>query len=219
MAGLKYVRPTAIATCLVCGIKFTSVKSKILSGERKCCSVQCRGRIARSKQENTGRKPSHGGCVGGKLSSLYRRWAGIKGRCYHTKNSAYKNYGARGITMCQEWRESFETFSKWAIENGFRDELQIDRKENDRGYYPDNCRWVTPRRNANNRRNSVSLPGGLRVSEVAESIGVSRQAIRYRLSNLKLPVDVAISIPKTPNGVKRKYFKKLNAHLWLMGSA
>ena len=85
---------------------------------------------------------------------LHRTWNSMKQRCSNPKFKQYKDYGGRGITVCPEWasRDGFVSFAKWALENGFREDLEIDRRDNDRGYSPDNCRWVTHKVNMNNRR-------------------------------------------------------------------
>lgn len=72
---------------------------------------------------------------------LYRRWAHIKERCLSPKSKDYHKYGAKGITICQEWL-NYLVFKEWALRNGYRDELTIDRIEGTKGYSPDNCRWV-----------------------------------------------------------------------------
>ena len=89
---------------------------------------------------------------------LINRREGIMERCTNPNHVAYKSYGERGITVCQEWIDSPQAFVDWALANGFSPELQIDRIDNDKGYSPDNCRWVTARENIRNRSNSVITP-------------------------------------------------------------
>ena len=84
---------------------------------------------------------------------LYCRWENMKSRCYRKSDKDYPNYGGRGITMCDEWRYDFWAFADWAMENGYRDGLTIDRKDNDKGYSPDNCRWITRYEQNQNKRN------------------------------------------------------------------
>ena len=85
-------------------------------------------------------------------SKLYEVWKSIKQRCFNPNNSSYKNYGGRGITMCDEWKNDFTSFLNWSINNGYSIGLTIDRVNNDWNYCPNNCRWVDRRIQANNTR-------------------------------------------------------------------
>lgn len=99
-----------------------------------------------------GSEPIYGDIGRLKDCVLYHRWRGMKRRCYNKNFSQYKDYGGRGITMCEEWLYSFRNFYDWAMSHGFSEELEIDRIDNDGNYEPNNCRWVTHKVNANNRR-------------------------------------------------------------------
>lgn len=88
---------------------------------------------------------------------LFLVWETMRSRCNNPNRGKYKDYGARGISVCEEWQNSASSFCEWALSNGYSEGLQIDRIDNDKGYSPDNCRWVTPKQNSRNRRNNVFL--------------------------------------------------------------
>ena len=88
--------------------------------------------------------------------SIYWAWKSMKQRCQNPKCKAYHNYGARGISVCEEWQK-FEPFCSWALENGYQKGLDLDRIDNDSGYSPDYCRWTDRRTNTLNRRCTVNL--------------------------------------------------------------
>ena len=75
-------------------------------------------------------------------------------RCTNQNNKSYKIYGGRGIKICNEWKEDKESFYNWAISNGYKEGLQLDRINTNGDYEPSNCRWVTSKQNNNNRRNN-----------------------------------------------------------------
>ena len=85
----------------------------------------------------------------------------MKTRCYNPSSNKYHAYGARGIKVCDEWKNSFKKFKEWALSNGYGDNLTIDRINNDGNYEPSNCRWVTNKQNTNNtRKNRVITYNG-----------------------------------------------------------
>ena len=86
---------------------------------------------------------------------IYRIWQDMKSRCYDPKVPCFKYYGGRGITVCDEWKNSFEEFDKWSMKNGYADNLTIDRKNTYEGYSPDNCRWITIQEQQKNRRSCL----------------------------------------------------------------
>lgn len=94
------------------------------------------------------------GCCG---TPLYRSWYHMKSRCSNPNDKNYDIYGGRGITVCDEWRNSFETFRDWAFANGYADNLTIDRIDNDKGYSPENCRWISIAEQQRNKSNCIYI--------------------------------------------------------------
>jgi hypothetical protein len=94
---------------------------------------------------------------------LYSVWEGIKARCQNQNNTSFNSYGGRGIKICKEWQNNFKLFFHWAIQNGWKSGLQIDRIDNDKGYMSSNCRFVTPRKNVCNRRDKFKSRYGIGV--------------------------------------------------------
>ena len=83
---------------------------------------------------------------------LYKVWQGMKTRCYNKNFIYFKNYGGRGINICNEWKNDFSSFYNWAINNGYKENLTIDRINNDGNYEPSNCRWITRAEQNRNQR-------------------------------------------------------------------
>lgn len=94
---------------------------------------------------------------GMKGTRIYSIWCDIKKRCNNPNSKNYKNYGAKGITVCQEWCNDFVAFYEWSMKNGYSDRLTIDRINNKKGYSPDNCRWITFLEQQNNKLNNIVI--------------------------------------------------------------
>lgn len=124
-------------------------------------------------------RTKHGHAGRGRKSAEYRIWRGMRDRCEYPTHISYRYYGARGITVCDRWRD-FPTFLR---DMGPRPSPKhsIDRKDGSRGYEPDNCRWAT-RAEQNNNASSNVYVGGYRVSEIAAANGVGASAIRQRIA-------------------------------------
>lgn len=94
---------------------------------------------------------------GKRKTKLYGVWATMRNRCYNENVKVYYRYGGRGIEVCEEWKNSFTCFHNWAISNGYKEGLTLDRIDVDGNYEPSNCRWVTMKIQNNNRRDTISV--------------------------------------------------------------
>ena len=114
---------------------------------------------------------------------LYDIWANMIGRCKNPNNKDYPNYGGRGIFVCEEWKKS-DAFLEWSKENGYTDELTLDRIDTNKGYSPSNCRWITNAAQQRNKRNNriISYNGESHcVAEWAEITGINVRTLDSRL--------------------------------------
>lgn len=125
---------------------------------------------------------------------LYTIWQNLKQRCYNEHDASYSNYGGRGITVCEEWRYDFPAFHDWALANGYRDDLTIDRIDNDSSYSPENCRWTTVTEQCRNRRSNIKIKIGNSTKtlvEWCEIFDLDYQLVnaRYHQSNGIISID------------------------------
>lgn len=118
---------------------------------------------------------------------LYRIWTNARYRCSNPNANNYKYYGGKGITFCEEWNK-FASFCKWSLNNGYEDDLTLDRVDVNKGYEPNNCRWVTMKDQTNNKRNNVyyEYDGQLHtLSQWSEIYGLNYDTVLTRYSNGK----------------------------------
>lgn len=136
------------------------------------------------------------------VNKLRRVWNGMKTRCYNPDALAYKNYGGRGIYICERWKDNFENFfdDMW---RGYKDGLQIDRINNDGPYSPDNCRWVTPKENQRNKRTNHFITTLLGTKTIVEMAEICRIKAKLISSRLKSGIPEALSI--LPAGIRLNF--------------
>lgn len=171
-------------------LKYTGTKKWRLAWYLCQCSCGCKIEID-SKRLVTGAK-THCGCKNtyphrkhnGCGTRLYRIWKSMKARCYNKNNENYKLYGARGISICEEWMNDFVNFRDWAMLNGYNEYLTIDRIDNNGNYEPSNCRWVTVKVQSNNRRTNHLITYKNQthtISEWSEILNIPQMVISGRL--------------------------------------
>jgi hypothetical protein len=184
---LEILKGRSIYECVCdCG-NITTVKAKyLLNGD----TVSCGCRKLEASAENRKKSVTHG------LTKhpLYKVWSSMKDRCMNENCHAFNDYGGRGITVCDEWINSFETFFNDMI-GGYSQGLELDRENNELGYYKNNCRWVTPTINKRNRRKSVFLTINGITKHIAEwsfETGISRHSIFHRIKHYHYTGEVAL---------------------------
>ncbi len=165
-----------------------------LNGSRRaiCICKVCNGKYEVDPNKLKYRK--HCGCIKhGKRVCPYSKshprlmqsYQHMKARCYNTNNKDYYNYGARGIIICNEWKESPEIFCEWSLNNGYSDNLTIDRINSNGNYEPDNCRWVDSKTQARNTRRNVltlSIADQIRIDKIKFGLTHDQLANKYGVS-------------------------------------
>ena len=129
---------------------------------------------------------------------LYREWAGMKRRCYTKSIKAYKNYGERGIEVCEAWKDSFEAFCEWALANGYSDDLTIERIDTNGNYCPENCTWIPLNQQQRNRRTSyfIEYNGQIKnLTDWCKYFGLDYGVMHNRIHKLGWSFERAISEP------------------------
>lgn len=143
--GKSYGNPRAMFRCDCGKTKEIFVRSVATGRTRSCGCLQ----LAYARK----RSYKHGMTY----TRLYGIWCNMKDRCSNPNNIGFNLYGGRGITVCDEWCIDFRCFEQWAVTNGYNDDLTIDRVNVNKGYSPNNCRWVTPKEQSRNRRSNIMI--------------------------------------------------------------
>ena len=173
--------------CCDCGSSVVVVSGNLRSGNTISCGCV-------SKELSIKRNTTHGRCG----TRLYTEWLCMKHRCYNQKNKSFVYYGGRGITVCDEWKNDFQAFYDWAMQNGYTDNLTIDRKDVNGNYEPSNCRWITTQEQMNNKRNNHLLTYNGKIQTMKQwsnETGISYYVIRSRINTYGWSVERALTTP------------------------
>ena len=185
----NHKRHYGIFKCGLCGTEFKTMLHGVKNGNTKSCGCYQKRIVSETHK-------THGKCY----TRLYRIWASIKDRTLNINTKVFNDYGCRGITICDEWKNDFMSFYNWAMENGYEENkgLSIDRIDNEGNYCPENCRWTTITiQNRNQRVSKKSITGFKGVTYDRRDkvykvhIGVSKVSIY--LGSFKTPIEGAIA--------------------------
>lgn len=145
----KYKKRHWLCQCKCGNVSIVST-SQLKSGKTKSCG--CLRRETTSQNAKKIKSTHH-------LTNtrIYSIWRSMKKRCYLSSNDAYKDYGARGIKVCDKWKNDFISFYNWAMANGYKEDLTLDRINVNGNYEPNNCRWANWKVQQNNKRNNIFL--------------------------------------------------------------
>ena len=163
----------------------------VVRGHTKSCGCL-------SAESNIARNTKHGM----KGERIYTCWLAMRSRCEKPQNKSYKHYGGRGIKLCDEWHDAY-VFKEWALQNGYSDDLQIERVNNDGDYEPSNCRWATRVEQANNKRTNklININGETKTAaEWARNSGITYNTIITRLKRGWRGVELLRPMRRYPRG-------------------
>ena len=178
-------------------------------GARWVCRCDCGGYTVVSRSSLVCGTTCSCGCLKNELSSqrlkkqltthglskerLYNTWKGIKRRCYKEHDRGFKHYGARGISMCEEWRKDYLVFREWAYASGYADNLTIERIDVNGNYCPENCKWIPLEDQLRNRRNMYRYKGKS-ISTWANELGLDRQKVYDRVHKQGWSIEEALEL-------------------------
>lgn len=149
-------------------------RHSVVSGNSKSCG--CLSIEKASERASTHRMSG---------SRIHNIWKGMKERCYNPNHEQYKDYGGRGILICDEWKDDFLLFYNWAINNDYQNNLTIDRIDNNGNYEPNNCKWSTRKEQGNNQRTNHLLTYNNKtqtISQWADEVGLNNHTLQTRIS-------------------------------------
>lgn len=173
----------SIRKCEYCGREFYTTRNKYCS---RNCNYLARRKVLPKEEVNT---------IGNsKNPKLYKKWWHMINRCNNSKDISFKNYGMRGIKVCEEWLD-FRNFEKWSLQNNFNDNLELDRIDSNGNYEPSNCRFITRLENSRNRRITLKYQyKGKRTTlkEIADLEEIKYKTLWQKIHRDKLTLEQAL---------------------------
>lgn len=190
-----------------CGNKILANPSKLVYGVQNACVC---GKRESSLTSNKKHGESH--------TRLFAIWVSMRDRCNNPQNNRYNRYGGRGITVCDEWSNSYESFRNWAVENGYDKnakygECTIDRINVDGNYEPSNCRWVDMKTQSRNKSDNrvIEIDGVVKtLAEWCEYYGMSYKTVHRRIISLGWDAKTALEIPNMGKGANQTTYNRSN---------
>lgn len=170
--------------------RVTTTTSNLVTGTTKSCGCFARESASKVGKANT--------VYGDTDSRLYRIFRGMKDRCYNPKNKDYVWYGGKGIKICEEWKNNYAVFKNWAINNGYKETLTIERKDFDKDYCPENCEWITidqQQRNKSSNRLITYNGETMILVEWAEKFNIPYKVLCARINDRGHSFEEAINMP------------------------
>jgi hypothetical protein len=183
-----------------CGNETIVNSGHIVSGNTKSCGCLIKEVLTKRNTTHSLTKDSSG-----RQTKLYNVWVSMRQRCFNAKSRDYKDYGGRGITVCKSWLD-YKNFHNWAMTNGYKDGLTIERINVNGDYEPNNCIWVTPDKQAKNTRNNhfISYNGQTKIlAEWSRILGVESSLLRYRLKTWSVEEAFTTPVKQLRNNTRR----------------
>ena len=176
-----------------CGNECIVVGPHLKRGDIKSCgcfhkeSVACRNIVNKPAKKH-----------GKSNERIYKVWDDMKSRCYNQNHKEYNLYGGEGKTVCDDWLHDFQAFYDWAMANGYKEGLTIERIDNTKGYSPDNCKWATYKEQANNKRNNhlITYNGKTQtMAQWADEYNVPYDKLKSRLNKSHWDIGKSLNTP------------------------
>ena len=178
-----------------CGNIILCTTRRLRSNNTKSCGCLQKETASKNSKESA----KYGGESSSQYQRLFRIYRAMIHRCYNKNDSCYNYYGGRGVSVCDEWKNDYFTFKKWALDNGYNDKLTIDRLDHNGNYEPNNCKWATWTEQQNNKSNNKYLTYKGETKTLAQwcrELNLNYARTKARLNTCDISVEDAFELPK-----------------------